>query len=161
MPIFAWNVLLVFLIFLKRSLVFPILLFSAISLHWSLRKAFLSLLLFFGTLHSDGYIFPILCLLLLFFSQLCISQTTILPCCISFSGLMHLVVYYSYCVVSGSFCDPTKRSPPGSSVYGVFQGRIQEWVAIYFSRGSSPPSGRTHNSSLEGRFFTMSHQGSP
>ena len=43
-PIFAWNVPLVSLIFLKRSLVFPILLFSSISLHWSLRNAFLSLL---------------------------------------------------------------------------------------------------------------------
>ena len=43
-PIFAWNVPLVFLIFLKRSLAFPILLFSSISLHWSLKKAFLSLL---------------------------------------------------------------------------------------------------------------------
>ena len=43
-PIFAWNVPLVSLIFLKRSLVFPILLFSSISLHWSLGKAFLSLL---------------------------------------------------------------------------------------------------------------------
>ena len=43
-PIFAWNVPLLSLIFLKRSLVFPILLFSSISLHWSLRKAFLSLL---------------------------------------------------------------------------------------------------------------------
>ena len=43
-PIFAWNVLLVPLIFLKRPLVFPILLFSSISLHWSLREAFLSLL---------------------------------------------------------------------------------------------------------------------
>ena len=42
--IFAWNVPLVFVIFLKRSLVFPILLFSSISLHWSLRKGFLSLL---------------------------------------------------------------------------------------------------------------------
>ena len=42
-PIFAWNVPLVSLIFLKSSLVFPILLFSSISLHWSLRKAFLSL----------------------------------------------------------------------------------------------------------------------
>ena len=40
-PIFAWNVPLVSLIFLKRSLDFPILLFSSISLHWSLRKAFL------------------------------------------------------------------------------------------------------------------------
>ena len=43
-PIFAWNVPLVSLIFLKRSLVFPILLFSSISLHWSLKTAFLSLL---------------------------------------------------------------------------------------------------------------------
>ena len=43
-PIFAWNFPLVSLIFLKRSLVFPILLFSSISLHWSLRKPFLSLL---------------------------------------------------------------------------------------------------------------------
>ena len=43
-PIFAWNVPLVSLIFLKGSLVFPILLFSSISLHWSLRKAFLPLL---------------------------------------------------------------------------------------------------------------------
>ena len=43
-PIFASNVPLVSLIFLKRSLVFPILLFSSISLHWMLRKAFLSLL---------------------------------------------------------------------------------------------------------------------
>ena len=43
-PIFVWNVPLVSLIFLKITLVFPILLFSSISLHWSLRKAFLSLL---------------------------------------------------------------------------------------------------------------------
>ena len=43
-PIFAWNCPLVSLICLKRSLVFPILLFSSISLHWSLKKAFLSLL---------------------------------------------------------------------------------------------------------------------
>ena len=43
-PVFAWNVPLVSLIFLKRSLVFPILFFPSISLHWSLRKAFLSFL---------------------------------------------------------------------------------------------------------------------
>ena len=41
--IFAWNVPLVSLILLKRSPVFPILLFSSISLHCSLKKAFLSL----------------------------------------------------------------------------------------------------------------------
>ena len=43
-PIFAWKFPLVSLIFLTRSLVFSSLLFSSISLHWSLRKAFLSLL---------------------------------------------------------------------------------------------------------------------
>ena len=43
-PTVAWNVPMISLIFLKRSQVFPILLFSSISFHWSLRKAFLSLL---------------------------------------------------------------------------------------------------------------------
>ena len=41
-PILAWNVSLIFPIFLKRSLIFPNLLFSFISLHYSFRKAFLS-----------------------------------------------------------------------------------------------------------------------
>ena len=44
MPIFAWKAPFVSLIFLKRSLDFPILLFSCISFLWSLRKAFLCLL---------------------------------------------------------------------------------------------------------------------
>ena len=42
--IFAWNLPVISPVFLKRSLVFPILLFSSISLHCSLKKAFLSLL---------------------------------------------------------------------------------------------------------------------
>ena len=61
--IFAWNIPLVSLIFLKRSLVFPILLFPLLFCtdHWE-RLSYLSLL-FFGTVHSDGYIFPfLLCL---------------------------------------------------------------------------------------------------
>ena len=41
-PIFAWKLPLVFLISLNRPLVFWILLFSSIPLHWSLRKAFLA-----------------------------------------------------------------------------------------------------------------------
>ena len=36
-------------------------------------------------------------------------------------------------------CDLMDCSPPGSSVYGIFQARILEWVAISFSRGSSQP----------------------
>ena len=46
MPILAWNVPLISPVFLKRSLVFPILLFSSTSLHCSLKKAFLCLLTF-------------------------------------------------------------------------------------------------------------------
>ena len=52
-PIFVWNVPLISLIFLKRSLVFPILLFSSISLHWSLKKAFLSLLAILPVIHTE------------------------------------------------------------------------------------------------------------
>jgi len=48
--VFAWNVPLVSLIFLKRSLVFPILLFSSISLHCSLERLSYLSLIFFGTL---------------------------------------------------------------------------------------------------------------
>ena len=33
--------------------------------------------------------------------------------------------------------DSVDRSPPGSSVHGILQARILEWVAISFSRGSS------------------------
>ena len=51
-PIFVWTVPLVSLIFLKRSLGFPILLFSSISLHWSLRKTFFSLLAILWNYHS-------------------------------------------------------------------------------------------------------------
>ena len=86
-PIFARNVPLVSLIFLKRSLVFPILMFSSIFCidYWG-RLSYL-FLLFFGTLHSDAYIFPfLLCFSLLFFSQLFVRppQTAILVFCISF-----------------------------------------------------------------------------
>ena len=36
-----------------------------------------------------------------------------------------------------TLCDPMDCSPPGSSVHGILQARILEWVAISFSRGSS------------------------
>ena len=42
-----------------------------------------------------------------------------------------------------AFCDPMGCSLPGSSVHGILQARIPEWVAISFFRGSSPPRDRT------------------
>ena len=38
-----------------------------------------------------------------------------------------------------TLCDPMDCSPPGSSVHGILQGRILEWGAISFSKGSSRP----------------------
>ena len=38
-----------------------------------------------------------------------------------------------------TLCDPKDSSPPGSSVHGILQARILEWIAIPFSRGSSWP----------------------
>ena len=52
-------------------------------------------------------------------------------------------------------CDLMDCSPPGSSVYGIFQARVLEWVAISFSRGSSRPRDRTCISCIPGRFFTV------
>ena len=87
-PIFAWNVPLVSLIFLKRSLVFPILLFSSISLHWLPRKAFLSVLaVLWNSAFKQVYLSFSPWFLLLFFSQIFVRppQTAILLFCISFS----------------------------------------------------------------------------
>ena len=42
-----------------------------------------------------------------------------------------------------TLCDPMDWGPPVSSVHGVLQARILEWVAVSFSRGSSHPRDRT------------------
>ena len=54
-----------------------------------------------------------------------------------------------------TLCDPMDCSLPGSSVHGIFQARVLEWVAISFSRESSWPRDRTQVSSIAGRFFTI------
>ena len=43
----------------------------------------------------------------------------------------------------------------GSSVHGIFQARVLEWIAISFSRGSSQPRNRTWVSHIAGRRFTV------
>ena len=43
--------------------------------------------------------------------------------------------------------------PPGSSLLGILQARILEWVAISSSRRSSQPRDQTHISCIAGRFF--------
>ena len=47
-------------------------------------------------------------------------------------------------------CDPMDCGLPGSSVHGIFQARILEWIAISFSRGSSPAKDQTRVSWVSG-----------
>ena len=63
-----------------------------------------------------------------------------------------------------TLCNPTVDSPPGSSLHGILQARIREWVFMPFFRGSSQLMDRTHisyGSCIVGRFFTTEPQGKP
>ena len=60
------------------------------------------------------------------------------------------------CLVTQScltLCDPLDYRLPSSSVHGILQARILEWVAIPFPRGSSQPKDRTQVSCIAGGFF--------
>ena len=52
-----------------------------------------------------------------------------------------------------SFCDPVDCNPPSSSVPGILQARVLEWVAISFSKESSRPRDQTQVSCTAGGFF--------
>ena len=65
------------------------------------------------------------------------------------------------CAQCVQLCDLMDCSPPGSSVHGISQARIPEWVAIPSSRGSSPPRDQTRISCIAGRFFTAEPPGLP
>ena len=58
------------------------------------------------------------------------------------------------CYVMSISCDSMDCSLLGSSVHGILQARILEWVAISFSRGSSQPRNWTKVSYIAVRFFT-------
>ena len=60
-----------------------------------------------------------------------------------------------------TLCDPVDSSLPGSSVHGISQARILEWVAVSFSRVSSWPRDWTHVSFLAGKFFNTEPPGKP
>ena len=70
----------------------------------------------------------------------------------------HSIHYSQMCVLVAqsclSLCNPVDCSSPGSSVHGIFQARILEWVAFPFSRGSSQPRDWTQVF-IAGRFFTV------
>ena len=63
-----------------------------------------------------------------------------------------------------TLCDPMDCSPPASSVHGILQARILEWVAMPSSRESSQPRDCTQvscGSRIAGSFFTTEPLGKP
>jgi len=54
-----------------------------------------------------------------------------------------------------TLCHLMDYSPPGSSVHGIIQASILEWVAMPSSRGSSQPKDPTQVSHIAGEFFTV------
>ena len=53
-----------------------------------------------------------------------------------------------------TLCDPMDHSPPSSSVHGILQASLLEWVAVPSSRGSSPPRDQTCISCIAARIST-------
>ena len=86
-----------------------------------------------------------------------------------FLGMFYAVGIYKYMYICcaqalrscPTLCDPLDRSPPGSSVRGILQAGILEWVAIPFSRGSSRPRDRTQVSRMQADSLPAEPLGKP
>ena len=78
--------------------------------------------------------------------------TTYAHPCMNTSGVESESVVAQSCP---TLCDPMDCIPPGSSIHGIFQARVLEWVAISFSRRSSQPRDQTWVYRIVGRRFTI------
>ena len=73
-----------------------------------------------------------------------------------FNMLSRFVIACLHAQSCQTLCGPLNCSQPGSSVHGIFQARLLEWVAISYSRKFSWSRDQTHESpALVGRFFTI------
>ena len=78
------------------------------------------------------------------------------PCEVSRGEYTHVCSVAPSCPI---LCNPMDYSPPDSSVHGILQARMLEWVAMPSSKGYSWPRDGTHiscGSCIAGRFFTTS-----
>ena len=91
-----------------------------------------------------------------FWAYVLISSNLVRTWQLCFSGCCRLVAK-SY----ETLCDPMDPSPSGSSVHGIPQARILEWIAMPSSRGSSRPRVWTWVSRTAGRFFYWQPPGKP
>ena len=60
-----------------------------------------------------------------------------------------------------TLCDPMDCRLPGSTIHGIFQARVLEWVAISFSRGSSQPRIEPRSPALEADALPSELPGKP
>ena len=89
---------------------------------------------------------------ILFYHRLLRDTACSSPCCTAGHGCLSFIhsSVHLLCVHAQSLqacptlSDPMNSSPPGSSVHGILQARMLEWVAIFSSRGSSRPRRQTH-----------------
>ena len=142
MPIIAWYIPLISHIFLKRSLVLPILCFPLFLCIVHLRRLSYLCLLFFGTAAAAAKSL-----------QSCRphrwqpnrllrprdspGKNTGVGC----HFLLQCMKVKSESEVAQScptLCDPMDCSPPGSSVHGIFQARVLEWGAIAYVMAKNP-----------------------
>ena len=63
--------------------------------------------------------------------------------------MQHISLCVLFAQSCPTLCDAMDYSPPGNSVRGILQGRILKWLAIPFSRGSSPPRDQTLSLTLQ------------
>ena len=99
--------------------------------------------------------------------KFCLQKGILPPVCNLLLELSLLAWFYHFalscpkwsvsCSVVSDSCDPMDCSLPGSSVHGILQARIQEWVAISSSRGLN--LGLLHCKQMS--LYRLSHQGSP
>ena len=75
-------------------------------------------------------------------------------------GCIYVHMYAQWCP---TICDPMDSSPPDTSVHGILQARMLEWIAIFYSKGGLPDSGIKPESlvslALGDRFFTTAPPG--
>ena len=73
--------------------------------------------------------------------RVCVCACVCMCVCVCVRAHAHMHLLAQLCL---TLCDPLDCSPPGSSVHGILQARILEWVATSSSRGSSQPRDQTH-----------------
>ena len=110
--------------FLKEISSLPILLFPSISLHWSLRKAFLSLI---AILWNSAF----RCVYLSFSPLPFVSLLSSAIC--KGSSATATATAAKSLQLCPTLCDPRDSSLSGSPIPGILQASILEWVAISFS----------------------------